>query len=74
MPLYDFKCKDCSDIVETFKPVSCKVIPCPSCKGDMDRLMSTKVTLTIDMSNVRNGRSSFITQPTGITSDEILDA
>ena len=41
MPAYDFKCKDCSAVVEVVRPSSDdSSVPCPECGGETKRVFT----------------------------------
>ncbi len=40
MPIFDFKCYDCGNIVEKIVKSDQQEVPCPNCKGTMSRMIS----------------------------------
>ncbi len=46
MPLYDFECTTCGEVVEEVVSFDTKKIDCEVCEGDMKRLACSGTTLT----------------------------
>jgi len=41
MPIYEYKCQDCNNIIEEFQHISDKPLSvCPKCSGGLKRLIS----------------------------------
>lgn len=45
MPIYEYRCKKCGYVFEVLQKMSDPTPFCPSCRGEVERLLSTGVGL-----------------------------
>lgn len=64
MPIYQFKCKTCSEIVEKILPLGHTISKCPVCaEGSVDPIISTPAQIKMaDMEKI-NRRRQRIKEP-----------